>query len=70
MTKPKARVLKREKNQLTLAEQFAALGNLRDRVRRIEADCADRNANPDGAWSVAAADGGAAPRRRRNNRSA
>lgn len=45
MTK-QARVLKRKKCESTLAEQFAALDKLRELVRQIEADRADRNADP------------------------
>jgi len=44
MTK-QTRVSKRRKNELTLAEQFAALDKLRELVRQIEADRADRKAS-------------------------
>jgi len=44
MTEPKARVSRRKQSEPTLAEQRAALDKLRELVRQIEADRADRNA--------------------------
>ena len=44
MTEPKARVSLPRKSEPTLAEQLAGLNKLRELVRQIEGDRADRNA--------------------------
>ena len=49
MTKPEARVSRQNKGEPSLAEQHAALEKLRELVRQIEADRADRNAGSEQA---------------------
>lgn len=43
MTKPKKRASRRKKSEPSLAEQLAGLNKLRELVRRMETDRADRN---------------------------